>query len=70
MRGLWELHGDFMGGPFVSYTVVDERHNRVVTLDGFVYNPGHDKRDLLRQIESLLYTLSFPKPSDNEVKQQ
>jgi hypothetical protein len=65
MRGLWELEGDFMGGPFVSYTVVDERHNRVVTVDGFVYNPGREKRDLVRQVESLLYTLSFPGESDD-----
>jgi hypothetical protein len=40
--------------------VVDEQHNRVVTVDGYVYNPGRDKRDLVRQIEALLYTLSFP----------
>jgi hypothetical protein len=59
MRGLWETYGDFMGGPFISITTVDERLNRVVTVDGFVYHPGQDKRDLLRQIEALLYTLSF-----------
>jgi hypothetical protein len=29
-------------------------------VDGYVYNPGRDKRDLVRQIEALLYTLSFP----------
>lgn len=60
LRGLWELHGDFMGGPFLSFTLVDQRHNRVVTADGYVYNPGRDKRDLVRQIEALLYTLKFP----------
>lgn len=60
LRGLWELEGDFMGGPFINFTVVDEKHNRVVTVDGYVYNPGRDKRDLVRQIEALLYTLSFP----------
>ncbi len=59
MRGLWELEGDFMGGPFVSYTLVDEARNRVVTVDGYVYNPSQDKKDLVRQIEALLYTLKF-----------
>lgn len=67
-RGLWELEGDFMGGPFVNYTLVDERNNRVVTVDGFVYNPSRDKRDLVRQVESLLYTLAFPEPSDTEME--
>ncbi len=60
MRGLWELHGDFMGGPYISYTFVDEKNNRVVTLDGFVYNPSQEKKNLVRQIESLLYTYQFP----------
>ena len=23
LRGFWDVHGDFMGGPFVSYTTVD-----------------------------------------------
>lgn len=59
MRGLWEVSGDFMGGPFLSYTLVDEKRSRIITLDGFVYNPGFDKRDLLRQLEALLYTLDL-----------
>lgn len=59
MRGLWEVFGDFMGGPFINITVVDERKNRIITVDGYVYNPGFDKRDLLRQMEALLYTLNF-----------
>jgi hypothetical protein len=52
--GLWETVGDIMGGPFVSYTVLDEKHNRVITLDAFLYAPADKKRDLLRQIESIL----------------
>lgn len=64
LRGLWELEGDFMGGPFLNYTLVDKRTNRVVTADGYVYNPGRDKRDLIRQIEALLYTLDFPEAED------
>lgn len=66
IRGLWELEGDFMGGPFLNYTLVDKPNNRVVTLDGYVYNPGRDKRDLLRQIEALLYTLNFPDGEEEE----
>lgn len=60
MRGLWDLEGDFMGGPFISYTLVDPRKNRVITLDGYVYNPNQEKKHLVRQLEALLYTLSFP----------
>jgi len=52
--------GDFMGGPFINYTMVDQRHQRVVTIDGYVYYPSKDKKNLLRQLEALIYTLSFP----------
>jgi hypothetical protein len=65
-RGLWELEGDFMGGPFISYTLVDPRYNRVVTMEGFVYNPNQDKKNLLRQLEALLYTLDFPDETVSE----
>jgi len=60
MRGLWEVEGDFMGGPFISYTTVDERYNRVVTIVGYVYNPGWEKNDLLRQVEAILHTYKYP----------
>ncbi|MFW5705859.1 MAG: DUF4837 family protein [Bacteroidota bacterium] len=69
MRGLWELEGDFMGGPFVSYTLVDQERNRLVTVDGFVYNPSQEKKDLLRQIEALLYTLTFSGEEEELVQQ-
>lgn len=59
-RGLWDLEGDFMGGPFISYTLVDPRKSRIVTVDGYVYNPNQEKKNLVRQIEALLYTLNFP----------
>ncbi len=66
-RGLWDLEGDFMGGPFINYTLIDQRHNRVVTLDGYVYNPSQEKRDLIRQLESLIYTLSFPNEEESNL---
>ncbi len=50
MRGMWELDGDFMGGPFINYTVLDEQNQRIVTVDGFVYYPNKDKRTLLASL--------------------
>ena len=51
-----------MGGPFVSLITKDEVNNRFVMIDGFVYAPKEDKRELLRQVEAILYTIDF----DNE----
>lgn len=60
LRGFWDVEGDFMGGPFVSYSTVDTTTNRVFTLDGYVYSPKLHKRNFVRGVEHLLYTVHFP----------
>jgi len=59
LKGLWTLENGFMGGPFVTLVTKDEVNNRFVMLDGFVYAPNDDKRELLRQVESILFTAGF-----------
>ena len=54
------MEGDFMGGPFVSHSRVDEKNHRVVVAEVFVYSPEKMKRNLLRQVEASLYTLKLP----------
>ncbi len=56
-RGLWELHGGYMGGPFVALVSVDTVERKVVVGEGFVYSPEGQKRDLMRQLEGCLRTL-------------
>ncbi|MBN1341008.1 MAG: DUF4837 family protein [Bacteroidales bacterium] len=58
-RGLWNVENDFMGGPFVSYTFVDEKRNKVVTIDGYVYAPNSPKRDLLIQMEAIIHSMTL-----------
>jgi hypothetical protein len=57
MRGLWTLEGGFMGGPFISYAFIDPETLRAVIVTGFVYAPRDKKRELLRQVEALMYTV-------------
>ena len=57
MRGLWTLEGGFMGGPFISYAFIDPATSHAVVVTGFVYAPREKKRELLRQVEALMYTL-------------
>jgi hypothetical protein len=59
LRGLWKMHGDFMGGPFISLTQLDEKRNRIVTVEGYVYAPKFNKRNYVRQLEAILYSLQF-----------
>jgi len=56
-RGLWRMENDFMGGPFLHYTFVDEENNSVINLDGFVYAPGLQKREYLRELEAIFKSL-------------
>ncbi len=59
IRGLWRLENDFMGGPFISHSMLDVLNNRIVTIEGFVYAPSQDKRNLLRQVEAMVYSAKF-----------
>ena len=59
-RGLWEMEGDMMGGPFVSHARVDRANGRVIVAEAFIYSPDKMKRNLMRQMEASLYTLRLP----------
>ena len=64
MNGLYGMHGAKMGGPFVSLSTVDEERQELVTVEGFVYAPQFNKREYLRELEAILYSLSLvPKAS-------
>lgn len=59
MRGLWRLMNDFMGGPYVALAELDAANQRVVVAYGFVYAPSKDKRNYLRQVEAMIYSLKL-----------
>lgn len=55
-RGIWEIENDYMGGPFVSYLILNPKDNTLVFLDGFLHAPGKDKRNMMMMIEHVLQT--------------
>ena len=60
MRGMWCLMGgDFMGGPFISYTFPDNHTGNLVTVEGYIYYPNQKKRDDLLQVQSIIYSVSY-----------
>ncbi len=63
-RGFWDVHNDFMGGPFVSFSTLDVPRNRIIVIDTYVYSPlAHKrKRNLLRNLEAIAFTAKI----DNE----
>ena len=58
-RGFWEVQGDFMGGPFVSHSFYSQDGKDIIVLEAFVYAPKYDKRQYLRQVESILYSFEW-----------
>ena len=66
VRGLWHIKDYDMGGPFVSVSRVDEKNQRVIVAEGFLYYPNQAKRNILKKLEAALYTLRLPDELDVE----
>ncbi len=64
LRGLWEMSTDMMGGPFVMHAFVNDNTGMVVVVEVYVYAPEMNKRNLMRNLEATLYTISLPKPKE------
>jgi hypothetical protein len=55
-RGTWEVFNAFSAGPFLNYSIIDEKNNRVVVIEGFNYAPSVNKRDFVFELEAILKT--------------
>ena len=55
-RGTWEVFGAFNAGPFLNYSIIDEKNNRVLVVEGFNYAPSVNKRDFVFELEAILKT--------------
>lgn len=67
-RGMWEVENDYMGGPFVSHSFYSPDGKEIVVAEAFVYAPRYDKRQYLRQVESLLYSWEWDGKDQKEEK--
>ena len=57
-RGLWEIEGQFMAGPFLNYQIkLGDDKNEYIMLDGFVYSPGSTKREYIFELEAIMRSL-------------
>ena len=71
-RGLWMMTGDAMGGPFVSRAFLLQQSGRQgnlvcrhIVVEGFVFAPGKAKRNAVRRLEAVLYTMKQVKRADH-----
>lgn len=57
--GKWEVLNDFMAGPFLNYAIEDEKNNRWIVVEAFVYAPSVNKRDFMFEVEAVLKTIQI-----------
>jgi hypothetical protein len=58
-RGLWKTKGDFMGGPFLSYTIYNDERQEILTVEGFLFGPDAKKRNILLEMEAMLTSVKL-----------
>ena len=66
VRGWWEVENDYMAGPFVSQSFYSRDGKRIIVAEAFLYAPKYDKRQYLRQVESLLYSWDWAEDSSKK----
>ncbi len=62
IRGLWEMTGEAMGGPMISFFILNEAENEIISAHGYVYAPQFDKREYLREVEAMIRSIELKKP--------
>jgi len=53
-KGIWEVEGAFMAGPFINFAIYDEKNNRYLIIEGFTYAPSVSKRNFQFELESII----------------
>ena len=54
IKGQWKMHNAFMGGSFITHFIQDTANNRILAIEGFLFNPGEDKRDKIQLLQLVL----------------
>lgn len=53
-KGTWDVEGRYMAGPFLNYAIRDEKNDRYLVLEGFIFSPSQDQRDNMFELEAIL----------------
>lgn len=59
VRGLWEMKGYTMAGPFITYAIEDKVNKRYLIADGYVYAPSLNKREYVFELESMIKSITI-----------
>ena len=56
-KGLWEMKGDAMGGPYAMRRIRLRKTGDEIIIIGFVYAPEMKKKKLIKQLEAAISTI-------------
>lgn len=62
-KGIWEINGYPMAGPFLTYIINDKENNRKLVIEGFAFAPSTVKRDYMFELEAILKTITWVEPA-------
>ena len=54
IKGCWRMQNDKMGGPFISYSWLNNKKTKIITAQGYVYAPNFEKSKYLRELEAII----------------
>ena len=52
IKGCWRMKNDKMGGPFISYSWLN--NSNLITVEGYIYAPNFKKLNYLRELEAII----------------
>lgn len=58
-KGIWEINGYPMAGPFLTYIINDKENGRKLIVEGFAFAPSTVKRDYMFELEAILKTIEW-----------
>jgi hypothetical protein len=58
-RGMWEIKGEYMAGPFINYAIKDQTNNRYIIAEGYVYAPSLNKREYIFEQEAIIKSMQI-----------
>ncbi|NRB59568.1 MAG: DUF4837 family protein [Winogradskyella sp.] len=59
VRGIWEMNGFTMAGPFITYAIEDKVNKRFFIADGYVYAPSLNKSEYVFELESIIKSIQI-----------
>lgn len=59
VRGIWEMRGFTMAGPFLTYAIEDKVNKRYLIADGYVYAPSLSKAEYVFELESIIKSIKI-----------